>query len=312
MIKYLKPKISQRLKAKKAILDKNRPLPKSVLLKLREQMMVESTYNSNAIEGNTLTLKETRLVLEEGITIAGKSLREHFEVNNHRDAMIFLESLLSKKEIKETDILAIHTIILKNIEKEFAGRYRHGQVRILGSKHLPPNYLKVPQLMDNLVSWINKNPEKLEPIELSILAHQQLAAIHPFYDGNGRTSRLLMNLILMKSGYPWTIVPVNDRKRYFDALGKADEGDYASFVNLMAQFIERSLNLYLAAIGRMEAEELPLSRLADKTPYGANYLSLLARRGELAATKRGKVWFSTLEAIKNYQENRERKRKVKE
>lgn len=310
MVKYLKSKIFQRLETKKAILDKSRPLPKSVLLKLREQMIIELTYNSNAIEGNTLTLKETRLVLEEGITITGKSLREHFEANNHRDAMLLLENLIKKRKIGERDILAIHGIILKNIEKEFSGRYRHGQVRILGSKHLPPNYLKVPQLMEELIPWINKNPEKLGVVEFSALAHYRLVKIHPFYDGNGRTARLLMNLILMKAGYPWVIVPVNDRKRYFDALEKADEGDYVPFVNLMGQFIEHSLDLYLSAIGKAEEKELPLSRLAPKTSYGANYLSLLARRGELEATKRGKVWFSTLAAVKNYQKNRERKRKT--
>lgn len=307
MPKYLRTKILQRLEEKRDLLDKKRPLPKEVLLKLREQMLIEETYNSNAIEGNTLTLKETRLVLETGITIAGKSLREHFEVTNHRDAIIFLEGLVKNKKIKENDILAIHSIISKEIEKEFAGRYRRGQVRILGTRYLPPNYLRVPQLMEGLIRWINGNPEKIHLIELAALAHYKLAAIHPFYDGNGRTARLLMNLILMQHGWPSAIVPFNERKRYFNSLEKADQNNYLPFVNLMAQFIECSLDLYLAAIGKL-GKELPLTELAKYTSYSADYLSLLARRGELAATKRGKVWFSTKEAVQEYQKRRERKR----
>lgn len=307
ILKYLKSKILQRLEEKKDLLDKKRPLPKEVLLKLREQMLIEGTYNSNAIEGNTLTLKETRLVLETGITIAGKSLREHFEATNHRDAMIFLEGLVKNKGIKENDILAIHAIILKDIEKELVGRYRHGQVRILGTRYLPPNYLKVSQLMKGLVHWTNRNPEKLHPVELASLAHYKLVAIHPFYDGNGRTARLLMNLILMQHGWPSAIVPFNERKRYFNSLEKADRGNYVLFINLMAQFIERSLDLYLVALGRL-SEELPLVKLAKHTPYSVDYLSLLARQGELAATKKGKIWFSTLKSVREYQKRRERKR----
>lgn len=311
MTKYLKSKILQRLEEKKALLDKNRPLPKSALLKLREQMIVEWTYHSNAIEGNSLSLKETRLVLEHGITIAGKSLREHFEATNHREAIIFLETLLKRKKIEEKDILNIHALILKNIEKEFAGRYRQGQVRILGASCIPPNYLKVPKLATELVSWINKNPEKLNLIELAALAHYKFVEIHPFYDGNGRTARLLMNLILMQKAYPPVVVPIGDRKRYYNALEKADHGDCIPFVNLMAQFAEHSLNLYLLAIGKAAEHLWPLSKLAPKTPYGLDYLSLLARRGEISAEKRGKTWFSTLEAVNDYKKNRERKRKIK-
>ena len=308
MARYLKSKILSRLEEKKAFLDKNRPLPKPVLLKLREQMIVEGTYNSNAIEGNTLTLKETRLILEEGLTIAGKSMREHFEATNHRDAILFLEKIIKKHRIKEEDILAIHGLIMKNIEKETAGIYRRGQVRILGVPFLPPNYLKVPRLMDDLLEWISRNSEKLHLIELAALAHYRFVVIHPFYDGNGRTARLLMNLILMRGGYPFVIVLANDRKRYYNALAKADKGDFYPFINLMAQFVEKSLDLFLSAMGKEESF-VSLSQLAAKTSYSLDYLSLLARRGELDATKRGKVWFSTLGAIQKYKNTRKRKRK---
>jgi len=308
MARYLKSKILSRLEEKKAILDKNRPLPKPVLLKLREQMIVEGTYNSNAIEGNTLTLKETRLILEEGLTIAGKSMREHFEATNHRDAILFLEKIIKKHGIKEEDILAIHGLIMKNIEKETAGIYRRGQVRILGVPFLPPNYLKVPRLMDDLLEWISRNSEKLHLIELAALAHYRFVVIHPFYDGNGRTARLLMNLILMRGGYPFVTVLANDRKRYYNALAKADKGDFYPFINLMAQFVEKSLDLFLSAMGKEESF-VSLSQLAAKTSYSLDYLSLLSRRGELDATKRGKVWFSTLGAIQKYKNTRKRKRK---
>ncbi|PIW75294.1 MAG: hypothetical protein CO002_02845 [Candidatus Portnoybacteria bacterium CG_4_8_14_3_um_filter_44_10] len=308
MARYLKSKILSRLEEKKAFLDKNRPLPKPVLLKLREQMIVEGTYNSNAIEGNTLTLKETRLILEEGLTIAGKSMREHFEATNHRDAILFLEKIIKKHRIKEEDILAIHGLIMKNIEKETAGIYRRGQVRILGVPFLPPNYLKVPRLMDDLLEWISRNSEKLHLIELAALAHYRFVVIHPFYDGNGRTARLLMNLILMRGGYPFVIVLANDRKRYYNALAKADKGDFYPFINLMAQFVEKSLDLFLSAMGKEESF-VSLSQLAAKTSYSLDYLSLLSRRGELDATKRGKVWFSTLGAIQKYKNTRKRKRK---
>jgi len=310
MSKYLNPKILKRIEEKKRLLDKSRPLPKSALEKLREQIIIEWTYNSNAIEGNTLTLRETRLILEQGITVAGKSLREHFEATNHRDAILFLEKLVRKKGIKEGDILKIHQVISKNIEKEYAGKYRQGQVRILGAKKIPPNYLKAPKLIKELYGWINKNPEKLSIIELSSMAHYKFVAIHPFYDGNGRTARLLMNLILMQKDYPAVVVLRNDRKRYYNALRRADEGDYKPLVLLMAISVERSLDLYLRAIKIGAKEKLePLSKLAEKTVYSQEYLSLLARQGKLAAAKEGRRWHSSLKAIKDYKQKRERKRK---
>jgi len=305
--KYIQNKLFSRLEEKKRLLDKQRPLSKELILKLRDEFIVESTYNSNAIEGNTLTLKETRVVLEEGMTIAGKSLREHHEATSHSEAIVFLESLVGKKKLDEEDILKIHAIIFKDIEKEFSGRYRQGAVRILGASCIPPNYVKVPKLMKDLILWIKTNPEKLNPIELAAFAHYKFVEIHPFYDGNGRTARLLMNLILMQNGFPRTVVPVSERKKYFSALEKADKKNFAPFVNLMAQFVENAMDLYLGALGKIEQGLLPLSEIAPKTSYSSEYLSLLARKGELEATKRGKTWFSSLEAVKDYVKKRERK-----
>jgi len=309
MAEYLNQKILERIEEKKKLLDKSRPLPKSALERLKEQIIIEWTYNSNAIEGNSLTLKETKLVLEQGITVAGKSLREHFEATNHRDAILFLEKLIKNKKIKESDVLKIHGIISKNIEKEYAGKYRRGMVRILGAKKLPPNYLKIPKLMDELYQWINKNPEKLNIIELASLAHYKFVAIHPHYDGNGRTARLLMNLILMQNSYRPVVILKNDRRRYYNALHKADEGDYKPFVLLMAISIERSLDLYLRAVKEKKEETLELlSKLSKKTVYSQEYLGLLARQGKLAAVKEGKKWYSSLRAIQEYKNKRDRKR----
>lgn len=306
--KYLSKKLLTRLEEKKGALDRIRPLPKAALEKLRSQIVVEWTYNSNALEGNTLTLKETRLVLEHGITIAGKSLREHFEATNHKEAIFYLEGLVKTRAITEEEILKIHALVLKNIEREFAGRYRRGQVRILGAQHLPPNCLKVPGLINELAGWIAKNPDDLHIVELAAMAHYKFVKIHPFYDGNGRTARLLMNLILMRRGWPPAVLAVRDRKRYYNALAKADKGDYVPFVNLAAQAAESMLNLYLSAAGKWETPLLPLIELAPKTSYSAEYLSLLARRGELDAEKRGKTWYSTLEAVRQYRDQRQRNR----
>lgn len=308
MPNHLSSKILRRIEDKKALLDKNRPLPKAALSKLREMTTVEMTYHSNAIEGNTLTLKETRLVLEEGITVSGKPMKDHLEAINHRNALDFLETLIKRKAVEEADILRLHAIISKDIEREFAGRYRQGQVRVAGASFTPPNYVKVPGLIKKLILWINENENKIHTIELASLAHHRFVIIHPFFDGNGRTARLLMNLILIRRGYPPTIVPVTERRRYFNALEKADAGDPAPFANLTAHFVELSLDRYLAAIGQAGAEQIPLSELAPKTRYGAEYLGLLARRGLLEAEKRGKTWFSTAGAVKEYERKRERKR----
>ncbi len=304
----LSSEILARLRGDKHLLDESRPLPPALVAKLREQMIIEWTYNSNSIEGNRLTLRETRLVLEEGVTIGGKSLREHLEAVNHREAIFFLEKLTEKSGIRGKDILKLHAIISMGIEEEFAGKYRTGQVRILGAVKLPPNYLKVPDLMVDLTRWINKNPERLNVVELAALAHYKLVAIHPFFDGNGRTARLLMNLILMQQGYPPAVVLRTDRKRYYNALYRADMGDPRPFVLLMAQSVSRSLEIYLEAAGKMTGKVEALTELARGGPYSADYLALMARRGRLRAVKIGRAWFSTHEAIEEYRAGRKRNR----
>lgn len=294
--------ILDRIFQKKKKLEKLRPLPQAVLSRLQSELVIEWTYNSNAIEGNTLSLQETRMVLEQGVTIKGKNLREHFEVKNHEKAILYVESLAKPKyKLKEDDLLRIHELVLENIESEFAGRYRNGQVRILGANFIPPNFLKVSKLVRELINFINTNPDKLNTIELIARFHHKFVWIHPFFDGNGRTARLLMNLLFMKYGYPPAIILNNNRKQYYRSLNLANNGDFKLFVLLIAQALERSLDLYLESCGAFGKDEFVLlSVLAKKFPYSQEYLSLLARKGKIDAHKRSRNWVATESSVKNY------------
>lgn len=304
---YCDTSITNRLLEKKKMLDQHRPFPKPILERLHEQFIIEWTYNSNAIEGNTLTLRETALVLREGITIHGKSLREHFEVTNHKTAILELENFVKKRLLcSEKILLSLHKIILSNIADEYAGVYRRENVRILGARVVPPSPLKVPRLMKDFLSWLRRNPDHLNIVELAALTHYKLVEIHPFIDGNGRTARLIMNLLLMQKGYPPAIILKNDRKKYYETLNKANVGNVNPFVLFIAQSVERSLGLYLEAIEpRTEAadaqkEYITLKEAAKCSPYSQEYISFLARRGKIHAIKKNRNWLTTLEALENY------------
>ena len=284
------------------MLAKLRPLPRAALERVRSEIAIEWTYNSNAIEGNTLSLRETRMVLELGVTVKGKNLREHFEVNNHHKAIDLVEKLAtSKTNLTEHEILDIHKIVLENIEREYGGRYRTGQVRILGANFIPPNHLRVNEMMAELIRETNENSAKLNEIELFARFHHRLVWIHPFFDGNGRTARLLMNLLFMRLGFPPAIILYNNRKQYYRSLNLANNGNYDAFVLLIAQALERSLDLYLESCGAFGADEyVPLSILAGKFPYSQEYLSLLARQGKIDAHKKARNWLATENSINDY------------
>lgn len=226
-------------------LNSKRPISKETLKSLKESINLEWTYNSNGIEGNTLTLRETQVVLE-GITVGGKSIKEHLEVINHEKAILFLDDLVKDKEIiNEWNIKNIHGLVLKYIDDENAGRYRTENVTIKGAVHVPPDYLIVPELMERLV--LNyKDWDKYHPIIRAALLHGELVKIHPFIDGNGRTSRLVMNLSLMNSGYLPVIIKKEKRLEYYNALDKAHTtGDYTDFVKLVNELEIEMLNKYL-------------------------------------------------------------------
>jgi Fic family protein len=293
----------ERIAAKKKQLSQKRPLPAVALQKIKEGLSVEWTYNSNSIEGNTLTLRETRIVLEEGMTVRGKSMREHFEITNHHDAIEFVENLVSQSNpVRERDILDIHQLVMLKIEKEFAGRFRNSGVRIVGANFLPPNARKVPDLMKELVDFINQNPLGLHEVILATVFHHRFVWIHPFFDGNGRTVRLVMNLILMQHGYPPAIILKNDRKKYYDALNQANSGSYKKLLLLVIQALERSLDIYTSSFQDTDDEYLPISSIVMEPdmPYGQEYVSLLARTGKIDAYKEGRNWLTTERAVKEY------------
>ncbi len=229
-------------------LDSKRPIPKETLKSLKESINLEWTYNSNGIEGNTLTLRETQVVLE-GITVGGKSIKEHLEAINHEKAILFLDDLVKDNEpISEWNIKNIHQLILKDIDNENAGRYRKENVTIKGATHIPPDYLKVPELMEKLILTYNTWSE-YHPIIQAALLHGELVKIHPFVDGNGRTSRLLMNLDLMNSGYNPVIIKKESRLKYYEALDKAHTtGNYTDFVKLVTKLEIEMLKKYLELI----------------------------------------------------------------
>lgn len=244
----------EKLTRKKEKLDKHRPLNSALVKNLEEWFRIELTYTSNAIEGNTLSRAETALVVEKGLTIGGKSITEHLEATNHANALDFIKDQIKNKtsDLKEKDLLKIHEIILDRIDKENAGIYRRVPVRISGSAVVLPNPRKVQDLMDNFFSWLTKE-SKMHPVELAAEAHYRLVTIHPFIDGNGRTARLLMNMLLMMQGYPPAIIPKSDRLDYIKFLEKSQlangEGNSKNdYFKLIRDCANRSLNIYLKAV----------------------------------------------------------------
>lgn len=301
----------ERLYKKKQVLQTSRPLPNIALHKIRESLSIEWTYNSNSIEGNTMSLRETQMVIQEGITIKGKSLREHFETYNHDKAIDYLYSIVNENyNLRSIDILSLHGLVLRSIEDDFAGRIRNGGVRITGANFTPPNANKIPDLLDELIDFINTNPLQLNDIELATVFHHKLVWIHPFFDGNGRTVRLAMNLLLMRTGFPPAIILKNDRKKYYEALNQANGGNYQKLTLLMCQSLERTLNIYINALPGNDKEYVAISNLVQEPnmPYGQEYISLLARTGKIDAYKEGRSWLTTREAVEDYMATRKRKR----
>lgn len=239
----------KQLTDKKNKLDSFQPLPPELTTNLDEWFKIELTYTSNAIEGNTLSRAETALVVEKGITVEGKTLEEHLEAINHVLAIDFIKSLALKKrqDIKESDILEIHKLILTKIDDTNAGRYRSVPVRIAGSTAIMPNAVKVPELMKEFIEWLKKDSSD-HPITISAQAHYKLVSIHPFTDGNGRTARLLMNLLLLQEGYPPAIIQKEERNKYINVIEKAQLGESLNdFLDLIYEAIDRSLDIYLEA-----------------------------------------------------------------
>lgn len=286
-----------RIDEKMKQLNSMRPIPSDVLAKLHEEMRLVHTYHSNAIEGNTLTLQETKLILEEGLTVGGKSLREHLEASNNAKAFDRMEELAKKKcAIDHITIQEIHEIVTRCILED-AGRYRTRDVRITGAEKSPPDWAKIVKLMDEL---IEKTAESREhPIETASFLHHRFVEIHPFSDGNGRVARLLTNLYLIAQNYPPIILKKEERGKYYKSLRAADAGNLSPFANFIAKAVDENLTLYLSISGGVD-ELLPLKELALGTPYSQEYLSLRARQRLLDAVKIGKTWHSSKRAVEKY------------
>jgi len=237
----------KRIDELKARIHDFRPLDKSLLKQIREYFRIGLTYSSNALEGNSLTMTETKVIIEDGITIGGKPLKDHYEAIGHSEAYDLIYRLAGKKEIREKHIKDLHKVFFFRIDPKNAGKYRKERVIITGSEFLPPSPNKVPALMESLDQEIPALREKFHPVHFAALLHGELVTIHPFIDGNGRTARLLMNLALLQDGYPIAIIPPVLRTEYLDALRKRQRTprDDRPFFDFIASVCYESAKEYL-------------------------------------------------------------------
>ncbi|MBY0217893.1 Fic family protein [Paenibacillus illinoisensis] len=232
--------------------DNRRPLKLELMNIISQKFREEWTYHSNAIEGNTFTYKETAFFLREGLTVKGKSLREHLEIVNHAEAIDYLQEVINVRDLTERFIKDMHAILFQGVRDiNFSpGDYKKEDNHVLtitGKIHQYTPAIHVSTEMENLIRWYDNEKEKLHPIQLAAILHHKLVAIHPFTDGNGRVSRLAMNLILMKNGFPPAIIRNENREEYYTALEQADHGDFQPIIDLVALEVKNNLDLILSA-----------------------------------------------------------------
>lgn len=296
---HMEPRLAERLQRKKAELDIYRPLPRDTVRRLNEDLKVFLTYHSNAIEGNSLSLHETQMVIDYGITVHGHPLREYLEATNHASAYQYVTNLIEQREtITSETILTLHQLVMEQI-LETKGQFRKTPVYIRGSNMTLPPARDVERLMREWLAWIEGEGLHYEPVARAAIAHQGFEAVHPFEDGNGRVGRLLLNLMLMREGYPPALLLHDWRARYIQSLNTANTGTYGPLLNLIGQAVEAGLDLYLEACA-VTNDVIPLRDLVEVSGYPLEYLSWLARQGRLEATKRGNRWYSTREAVERY------------
>lgn len=253
--------LSAQLTDLKKCLDSFRPLSAEQVAHLNEVFDTEYTYESNRIEGNTLTLLETDLIINKGLTVSGKKMQEHLEAVNHKNAIEYIRDIVhDNQELTEETLRKIHAIVLAGIDFKNAGVWRVDRVRILGSRHICPNPIKIPMLMKEFFDYYEANKDTQHPVILSANMHEKLVTIHPFIDGNGRTARLMMNLILLKHGYPITIISSENKARaeYYRTLEMAqisDNKDNSDFIRLVALCVKKWLFIYLETLSCSIDEE---------------------------------------------------------
>ncbi len=230
----------------KSEIDDMKPLKASELKQLKDYYKIGLTYSSNAIEGNSIDETETKIIIENGLTIGGKPLFEHFEVIGHCDAYEYIYTLLDNKSIKESDIKQIHYLFYRHIDEKKAGKYRKDRVYITGSQHKPPAPRDISRRMKDYVFELQNIKSDHHPVVYAAIAHRNFVAIHPFIDGNGRVARLLMNLILMQAGYPIAIIPPILRRQYIQALEKSHvKKDNSEFIKFIDECVKQTQKDYL-------------------------------------------------------------------
>jgi Fic family protein len=248
--------INERLKyidKLKKELDGHRPLSNELVMGLKQLFDVDFTYNSTAIEGNTFSFQETKILLLEGITIGGKSMREHLEIINHKTAIDYIEELSHRKtdELRRTDIFNIHSIILHGIDSKNAGKYRDVPVYVNlkdGTRHIFCDPLRIPDEMDMFFDWLFSS-KKEHTVIIAAEAHARFVSIHPFIDGNGRTARLIMNLILIQNGYTPAVIQNKERINYLDAIESWQQNNNREkFYEIIAEYEKESLEKYLETV----------------------------------------------------------------
>jgi Fic family protein len=292
-------RLARRIAEKKRQLDSYRPLDQGTVRRLHEDFRVEATYHSNAIEGNTLTLAETELVLEYGMTIAGHPLREHYEVTNHAQAYDAIEHL-ARNPIDMETVLFLHRLIKAQIDED-AGRLRTGPVHIRGASFTPSLAKDLPSYLAQWIRWLRSDQALgYDPVTRAAIAHHDFESLHPFFDGNGRVGRLLLNIMLLQDGYPPALVLRDWRQRYIKTLQEASAGSYHGIIDLVGHAVELSLDRYLEACTTATAHLLPMKELAPIFETTVDYLGQLARTGKFAAQKRGSYWYASVEAVAQY------------
>jgi Fic family protein len=292
-------RLARRLAQKKKQLEEYRPLESFTVQRLHQDLRLLATFHSNAIEGNTLSLHETQMVLEYGITVDGHPLREYLEATNHAEAFDTLPKLVERPITLET-IQQLHGLVMDKIDPH-AGELRKVQVYIRGAPLTPPSARDVPGYVAQWVDWLTSDTALgYDPVTRAAIAHHDFEAIHPYTDGNGRVGRLLLNLMLMQDGYPPALVLREWRARYIQALQQAHTGEYAPLVNLVGSAVEQSLDLYLEACVESSVHLLPMHELASIFHTTVDYLGQLARQGKFEAKKRGQRWYASKEAVEAY------------
>lgn len=246
---YEEEQIIVKINKLKKQLDVIRPISKAQLQNLRNYFKIQYTFDSNRIEGNTLTLQETSLVVEKGITISGKSVQEHLEAINHAEAVEFILDLVKDKTALTDYVLKqLHALVLRGIDKHNAGKYRKVNVMISGSLHKPPQPFMLDKLMEDYFLFYEQNKNAMHPVLLAAEMHERLVTIHPFIDGNGRTSRLIMNLILLQNGYPITNIGSEKQNRlaYYNSLETVQvKDDKTKFYEFVCNSVFKSLTEYI-------------------------------------------------------------------